>query len=78
MPNHEDTELALAALHRCTQNLRAGRIDAASAAVRLHGVRAAKANELAEMLADALAFCERLTFITEADVRYEQQKDTDG
>ena len=39
------------------------------AAALLYGARAARASDLGEQLADALAFCERLAFIVEGDMR---------
>jgi hypothetical protein len=35
----------------------------------LYGARGRRAEELGERLADALAFCERLMFFTEGDLR---------
>jgi hypothetical protein len=54
-----DNVPALAALHRCQTHLVAARADTLHAAADLRGARAARAFELAELLADALAFCER-------------------
>ena len=66
---HQDIERALAALRSCRSSLLSARGYAAMAAVRLYGARAARASELGELLADALAFCERLAFIVEGDLR---------
>jgi|SRR5271166_2327343 len=70
-------QLALAALQQCRQNLHAAHIDMTTARHRLTGARSTRADELARMVSDALVFCERLVFIVEADLRYEQQRDTD-
>jgi hypothetical protein len=43
---------------------------------RLTGARAARAQELSELVISALCYCERLCFVVEADLRYEQQKRT--
>jgi hypothetical protein len=67
--------LALAALEQCRMNLRAARIDMETATHRVTGHRAARVNELAEMVSDALCFVERLCFLIEADDRYEQRRD---
>ncbi|MBV9353510.1 MAG: hypothetical protein JOZ23_18570 [Mycobacterium sp.] len=62
-------ERALAALRSCRSSLLTARRDAAMAAARLYGARAARASDLGEKLADALAFCERLEFVVEGDMR---------
>ena len=75
MPNASgalNIERGLAALRFCRSDLAAARVDATVAAARLYGVRAARADQLAENLADAIAFCERLMFVTEGDLRAEQ------
>ena len=69
MSTHEDIERALAALRSCRSSLQTARRNAAMAAALLYGARAARASELDEQLADALAFCERLAFIVEGDMR---------
>jgi hypothetical protein len=69
-----DDLMALAALRGCQAQLRAAHFDAHDAASHLTGARAARAAELAEKLADALAQAERLRFIVEADARYEAQR----
>jgi hypothetical protein len=74
MPNTSatvDLERGLAALRFCRSDLAAARADADVAAARLDGVRAARADELGEKLADAIAFCERLAFIVEGDLQAE-------
>ena len=71
MPNTSgavNIERGLAALRFCRSDLAAARVDATVAAARLYGARAARADELAEKLADAIAFCERLAFIVEGDL----------
>jgi hypothetical protein len=71
-------QLALAALQQCCQNLHAASIDMTTARHRLTDARnSTRADELAGMVRDALVFCERLAFIVEADLRYQQQRDTD-
>ena len=69
MSSHEDIERALAALRSCHSCLVTARRDVATATARLYGARAARASELGQMLADALAFCERLAFVVEGDMR---------
>ena len=68
--------LALAALQQCCMNLRAARIDMQTATHRVTGHRAARVNELASKVCDALCFAERICFLIEADDRYEEQRDT--
>jgi hypothetical protein len=70
-------QLALAALQQCRHNLHAAHIDMTTARHRLTGARSTRADELAGMVSDALVLCERLAFIVEADLRYEQQRATD-
>lgn len=48
------------------------RLDAHAETTQLSGVRANRARQLAGELADALAHCERLTFIVEGDLRAER------
>ena len=43
-----------------------------AAAPKLYGARATRAAELAEKLADCLDYVERLAFVVEADIRYEE------
>jgi hypothetical protein len=57
-----DLSAALDALERCRINIRAARVDAISASVKLAGARQIRADELEELLADALAFVQRLGF----------------
>ena len=66
------TTVALEVLHVCRQNLRAARADALAAAPKLYGTRATRAAELAEKLADCQDYVERLAFVVEADIRYEE------
>jgi hypothetical protein len=65
----DKTERGLTALRFCHSSLVTARMDAATAAGVLYGARGRRAEELDERLADALAFCERLMFITEGDLR---------
>jgi hypothetical protein len=67
-----DNTAALAALHRCQTNLVAARADALHAAADLRGARAARAFELAELIADAVAFSSRLVFVVCGDFRAAQ------
>ncbi len=69
--------MALAALRGCQAQLRAAYLDADTAAPHLTGARAARAGELADKLADAIAHTERLIFIVTGDLRadeYEAQR----
>jgi hypothetical protein len=63
-----DHRIALSALRGCQAQLRAAYLDAHTAAPHLAGVRAARAGELADKAADALAHCERLIFIVTGDL----------
>jgi hypothetical protein len=63
------TTPALAALHDCRRSLLAARVGAILAADGLDGARLARAQELAEMVADCIAFSERLAFIVTGDIR---------
>ena len=67
-----DPAAALAALHRCQTNLVAARADAVHAAADLRGARAARAFELTELIADAIAFSSRLAFVVCGDFRADQ------
>ena len=62
----------LIALHNCRTELRAALADARYAAPNLYGARATGTIELAEKLADAIGWCERLCFVIEGDLRAEQ------
>ena len=72
MSGCDDMEVALAALRSCRSSLLTARVDAVTAVARLYGARAAKAGELSEKLAHAVAFCDRLSFIVERDLRADQ------
>jgi hypothetical protein len=67
-----DQRAALAALRGCQAQLRAAYLDAHFAADHLTGARAARAGELADKAADALAHCERLIFVVTGDLRSDQ------
>jgi hypothetical protein len=67
-----DLALALIALERARTNLRAAHVDAQDVPAYLAGARAARADELAEKLADALAHTERLIFIVTGDCRADE------
>lgn len=64
----ENTRSALNALRSTADGLKEIQLDAQTAADTLVGARAARARELAEMIADTLAHAERLTFIVQGDV----------
>lgn len=68
----DDMQRALAALRSCRSSLLTARVDAVTAVARLYGARAAGAGELSEQLANALALCDRLSFIVEDDLRTNQ------
>jgi hypothetical protein len=67
-----DNGAALKILRLCRSNTRFAYIDAGEAAKHLAGARLARAGELAEMLADALAHTERLIMVVEGDLRSEE------
>lgn len=64
-----DTIAALDALRSCSMDLREVRLDAQTAAATLIGARSERAKELADKIADAIAWCDRLAFIVEGDLR---------
>ncbi|HME14145.1 MAG TPA: hypothetical protein VKG83_01680 [Mycobacterium sp.] len=70
-----DDLLALAALRGTQAQLRAAYADANTAASHLAGARATRAAEMAEKLADCIAFSERLLFICVADHRYQELRE---
>jgi outer membrane protein TolC len=61
--------VALQSLRRCRTEVRAARADALDAEAQLEGVRANRAAQLADELADCLADAERLIFIVTGDQR---------
>jgi hypothetical protein len=65
--------LALAHLKLCSRDLTAAHNDAVAAAATgfLSSARHSRAVELADKLADAIAFAERLAFVVEGDLRAE-------
>lgn len=65
------TTTGLTALDDCRSSLFTARLHALAAADRLAGVRAARAHELSEKLADALVHVERLGFMVEGDIHIE-------
>jgi hypothetical protein len=75
IPPTPNNATALAALRGCKAQLRAGHIDSLGIAAHLTGARATRAVELCELIADAIAFCERLTFVCTTDVRYAELRD---
>ena len=58
---------ALDELRACHIDLQAAREAALTAATGLAGARATRAEQLANLLADALAFAQRLAFVVEAE-----------
>jgi hypothetical protein len=64
--------LALAHLKLCTRDLTAAHQDALDAAAELSGARHSRAVELAELVADAIAFTRRLSMCVEGDLRAEE------
>ena len=62
-----DQEYALAALEVCRHAVIAARESAKLASTGPAGARKARAKELAEKLADCIAFVERLSFVCIAD-----------
>jgi hypothetical protein len=65
-------QMALAGLRGCQAQLRAANLDAHSAIPHLTGARAARAGELADKLADAIAHTERLIFVVTGDLRADE------
>ena len=63
--------LSLAQLRLCERDLTAAHNDAAAAAAALSGARHGRAVELAELIADAIAFVRRLAVVVEGDLRAE-------
>jgi hypothetical protein len=64
--------LAFRSLQDCRRSILVARVDALTAAIRLHGARAARSRELADKLGDALAHVEHLTVVVEGDLRAEE------
>lgn len=62
----------IAALKDCHGWLAAARGAAVEAAEDLEGARLARALELEQLIADAIAFADRLAFVCEADARHEE------
>jgi len=67
-----DQAVALANLQGCAIDLTAAHKRAVDAASGLSGARRGRADELAELLADALAFTRRLAMVVEGDLRAEE------
>jgi hypothetical protein len=67
-----DNSAALKILRLCRTNTRLAYVDATEAATHLAGARAARANELAAMLADALAHLDRLITVVTGDLHADQ------
>ena len=68
-----DEAVALANLQGCEIDLTAAHKRAVDAASGLSGARRGRADELAELLADALAFTQQLAMVIEGDLRAEEQ-----
>jgi hypothetical protein len=66
---HHDQALALANLTCVSLDLTAAHSHAVAAATGLSGARHSRAIELAELVADAIAFTRRLSVIVEGDLR---------
>jgi len=64
---HGDASAAVAALAEAATRLRNARENAKDAGSSLAGARRARAEELCELIADAVAFTERLSFTTATD-----------
>lgn len=62
----------ISVLRECRTALATARESALSAQTGLAGVRKARAGELAEKIADAIAFADRLCFVVQCDLRAEQ------
>jgi hypothetical protein len=65
-------EYAFGRLLTCQSDLKLARVATLVAADNLAGARKARADELADKLADAIAFAERLAFCVEGDLRADQ------
>ncbi|OBH41683.1 hypothetical protein A5684_11635 [Mycobacterium intracellulare] len=59
----------LSVLRECRTALTTARESALAAQAGLAGVRKARAAELAEKIADAIAFADRLCFVVQCDLR---------
>jgi hypothetical protein len=66
------TEAALANLHACWTDLSAAHRHARDAAGGLTGARHSRAEQLAGLIADGLAFTRRLSMVVEGDLRAEE------
>ena len=64
--------IALSHLHAAARDLAAAIANTEHAAVHLSGARRTRADQLAEMVADALAFVTRLSMVVEGDLRADQ------
>jgi hypothetical protein len=67
-----DQAVALANLQGCELDLTAAHKRVLDAASGLTGARRSRADELTELLADALAFTRRLAMVVEGDLRAEE------
>jgi len=69
--------LSLAHLRLCEKDLAAAHNDAIAAAVGLAGARLARAAQLGDKLADAIAHCRRTAMCVEGDLRAEELQSHD-
>ncbi|MBS4730072.1 hypothetical protein MSM1_17590 [Mycobacterium sp. SM1] len=69
---------ALECLHACRDALAEARLHALGAQAYLGGARATRAAELAERIADAITYAERLKFVVEGDARYDAAAQAGG
>jgi hypothetical protein len=67
-------DAALPSLQDCRRSLVAARLEAVVAANSLDGARLARAQELAQMVADCIAWCERLAVVVLGDARAESHR----
>jgi hypothetical protein len=66
------TPKTLDKLSCCRTSLETARDFALETVPDLYGARAARAGDLAEQIADTIAYVERLRFVVAADIRYER------
>lgn len=71
----EPVTTAPAHLAKVGAHLRFAHSEALDATEQLSGARQTRGAELTELLADAIAFVERLSFVVAADDRYQQERD---
>jgi hypothetical protein len=64
--------LSLAHLRLCERDLAKAHDDVIEASAGLSGARLGRASQLVALIDDAIAFAERMAFVVEADIRYEE------